>query len=775
MPRKKFAQAPGAAGARPAAETASLRGGLTFGTTINPYGAKPDGLLLPPSAADPNFYPQKREVEHRLGRALTTAEFEAEFYTPPVGSTLPASGTSIFDPVLCELAYRWFCPPGGMVLDPFAGGSVRGVVAGRLGRRYVGIDLRPEQVAANEAQAHIAGAGPAPQWRVGDSRALASLAADVEADFLFTCPPYWNLEVYSDDPADLSTLGREDFFAAQAAIIAAAVALLKNDRFAAWVVGDVRDRDGGYVNLPGRTVEAFEVAGARFYNEAILVTAAGSLPIRAGKQFETSRKLGKTHQQMLVFCKGDPRRATAAVGPVEFADPDAEAPSSVDRPANGHSGPPDALGDVAGGVGTPPVRWAVSAKWLSKPHECNLAGILARCGGGCCRSPSFWPPVSGARRDGAHVLCDWLGPQGCRLPAEDKPVTCLLYPAILNDHDKLILHHRTTFANSVCKGNHGNGPPLIDALGDNLVELFGPAQYARVRADVLAGRDSFFDVPPAVVAAKAREAAEEAARQVPTRRSDNTPAQTPVEAYGSLWAKRDDLFRIAGVPGGKVRTCWALAQGAPGLVTAGSRASPQVNIVAHIARRLGVPCRVHTPQGELSPEVQMAQAAGAEVIQHRAGYNNVIIARAREDAAERGWVEIPFGMECREAVEQTRRQVADLPEGVRRVVVPVGSGMSLAGVLWGLNDAGLDLPVLGVVVGADPGKRLEKFAPPGWRDRCLLKPAGMDYHAECADRLPGLALDPIYEAKCVKFLEPGDLLWVVGSRASLAAKAPAPS
>ncbi|HXF87125.1 MAG TPA: hypothetical protein VNK48_02075 [Xanthobacteraceae bacterium] len=45
------------------------------------------------------------------------------------------SGTSIFDPVLCEIAYRWFCPPGGSVLDPFAGGSVRGIVASRLGRR----------------------------------------------------------------------------------------------------------------------------------------------------------------------------------------------------------------------------------------------------------------------------------------------------------------------------------------------------------------------------------------------------------------------------------------------------------------------------------------------------------------------------------------------------------------------------------------------------------------------------------------------------------------
>src|SRR5690606_601202 len=76
------------------------------------------------------------------------------------------SGTSIFDPVICEIAYRWFCPPNGIVLDPFAGGSVRGIVASRLGRRYVGIELRPEQVAANAAQLNLAD-GPEPEWRQG--------------------------------------------------------------------------------------------------------------------------------------------------------------------------------------------------------------------------------------------------------------------------------------------------------------------------------------------------------------------------------------------------------------------------------------------------------------------------------------------------------------------------------------------------------------------------------------------------------------------------------
>jgi hypothetical protein len=436
------------------------------------------------------------------------------------------SGTSIFDPVLTELAYRWFSPPGGLILDPFAGGSVRGIVASILNRRYIGIDLRAEQVAANERQAaeictyvelpptdieglvsvkisaasarlefngcdpdyirdvchasccqssssptgtmitinpneaatiearggiiisgllqpregekrcpfktedHLCGlhntpdkpfgciaspftlnsngtlivrnrykslkcfkdgkrlpayvafrasldllfgtteaaricahlnndggdleafmpikhyqmllendaikhkrqAEPAentaadgdlmPRWIVGNSLNVESLAPG-EYDFIFSCPPYFDLEIYSDDPADLSNAGAYDVFIQQYnAIIAASVAMLKPDRFACFVVGDIRDKRGMYRNFVSDTIAAFEAAGAELYNEAILVTALGSLPIRVGKQFESGRKLGKTHQNVLVFVKGDPRKATAACGDVEVYVPE---------------------------------------------------------------------------------------------------------------------------------------------------------------------------------------------------------------------------------------------------------------------------------------------------------------------------------------------------------------------------------------------------------------------------------------------------------------------
>lgn len=219
-------------------------------------------------------------------------------------------GGSIFDPTLCELFYRWFAPAGGNILDPFAGGSVRGIVASHLGRAYHGCELRAEQVAANTAQAGIA-KSPLPVWVCDDSRNIAKHYAP-DMDFVFSCPPYADLEVYSDDPRDLSAMDYPAFVAAYREIIAASCSLLRENRFACFVVGDVRDKKGNYRNFVGDTVEAFRAAGLHYYNEAILITAVGSLPIRVNKQFQSGRKLGKTHQNILVFVKGEGKKAAAA-------------------------------------------------------------------------------------------------------------------------------------------------------------------------------------------------------------------------------------------------------------------------------------------------------------------------------------------------------------------------------------------------------------------------------------------------------------------------------
>lgn len=215
------------------------------------------------------------------------------------------TGTSIFDPVLTEIAYKWFCTPGGSILDPFSGGSTRGVVAEYLRFKYTGIELRKEQLEANERQAKAIGLKP--NWICGDSVNLSNLIGKNSSyDLVFTCPPYYDLEIYSESEKDGSAFeSYEMFLEWYKGIFQQATERLKNNRFFVVVVGDIRDKKGIYRNFIGDTVTTFTSLGLHYYNEIILITAVGSLPVRVGRMFTKNRKVGKAHQNILVFYKGD--------------------------------------------------------------------------------------------------------------------------------------------------------------------------------------------------------------------------------------------------------------------------------------------------------------------------------------------------------------------------------------------------------------------------------------------------------------------------------------
>ena len=221
------------------------------------------------------------------------------------------TGTSIFDPVLCEILLQWFSPRGGKVLDPFAGGSVRGIVTAALDREYHGNDLSGEQVEQNRSQAEVLTGHSTvygspvnlPTWTIGDSTNIDQLIKERDFDMMLTCPPYGDLEVYSDDPHDISNMEYEDFLAAYRTILKKSVDMLAENAFAAVVVGEIRDKKGHYRNFVGDTIKAMEDAGMHYYNECILITAISTLCLRAGRQFDASRKVGNTHQKALVFLK----------------------------------------------------------------------------------------------------------------------------------------------------------------------------------------------------------------------------------------------------------------------------------------------------------------------------------------------------------------------------------------------------------------------------------------------------------------------------------------
>jgi len=212
--------------------------------------------------------------------------------------------TSIFDPALCEVLYNWFCVGGKEILDPFAGGSVRGIVANYLGYKYTGIDIRQEQIDSNREQGlDILDVNNQPNWYVGDSSVVLD-EFNKEFDFVFSCPPYADLEVYSDLKGDISNMGYNEFMKAYEEIINKSCKLLKNGGYACFVVGEVRDKKGNYIGFVPDTINAFKKAGMSFYNEAILLNPVASASMRANGNMKTE-KLVKIHQNVLVFKKNN--------------------------------------------------------------------------------------------------------------------------------------------------------------------------------------------------------------------------------------------------------------------------------------------------------------------------------------------------------------------------------------------------------------------------------------------------------------------------------------
>jgi DNA modification methylase len=234
------------------------------------------------------------------------------------------TGTSIFDPVLCEIIYTWFNIPGGYILDPFSGGSVRGIVAGKLGYKYFGIDLSEEQIEANRE--NLAEIDPDKfitkniEWKIDDSLNMDNYTKDNSFDLVFSCPPYFDLEKYSDKTNDLSNMSYDKFLDAYSEIIEKSCSKLKNDRFAVFVVSDIRDKKGCYRNFVATTKELFIQHGLSLYNDVVLIDMLGTAMIRAPKVFTAARKLVKVHQNILIFYKGDVKSISKLHKDIDISD-----------------------------------------------------------------------------------------------------------------------------------------------------------------------------------------------------------------------------------------------------------------------------------------------------------------------------------------------------------------------------------------------------------------------------------------------------------------------
>jgi DNA modification methylase len=277
-----------------------------------------DSFIAPPFSildTKQKYWQDRKQQWKDLGIKSELGRDAGAFSTQ--GGLTKNTDVSIFDPVLTEICYKWFNVDKGSIYDCFAGGSVRGIVAEKLGFKYTGIDLRDEQIEANKNNANEIGVEPT--WYCDDGLNVDKYVEDESVDMVFSCPPYADLEVYSDKENDLSNMDYADFKGVYSEIINKACKKLKQDRFAVFVISEVRNKKGSYYGFVNDTIKAFEDGGLNYYNEIVLANMIGTAPLRARNTFR-NRKVVKIHQNVLVFYKGNLKNIKDNFNDIEIAD-----------------------------------------------------------------------------------------------------------------------------------------------------------------------------------------------------------------------------------------------------------------------------------------------------------------------------------------------------------------------------------------------------------------------------------------------------------------------
>lgn len=230
------------------------------------------------------------------------------------------NGVSLLDPVLAEVICKWFGIEGGTAFDTFAGDSVFGYVSSKLGNTFTGIELRKEQADLNNERVQ----GMRAKYICDDGQNVLDHIGARTQDLFFSCPPYFNLEVYSAKENDASNQDTyDDFMRIIENAFAGAIKCLKDDRFAVVVCGDIRDKNGDYYGFPDDIKRIFVNNGCVLYNELILVDPIGSAMLRCAR-YMRNRKVTKVHQNVLVFYKGNLKNIKNNYKTIEYAGEDLE-------------------------------------------------------------------------------------------------------------------------------------------------------------------------------------------------------------------------------------------------------------------------------------------------------------------------------------------------------------------------------------------------------------------------------------------------------------------
>lgn len=252
---------------------------------------------------------------------------------------------------------------------------------------------------------------------------------------------------------------------------------------------------------------------------------------------------------------------------------------------------------------------------------------------------------------------------------------------------------------------------------------------------------------------------------------------TPIIGFNDIFVKKDCDFFKGGVCGTRGRMIYTIMERLHNanykqVVYACGREDVDLALVAVASDEFAMQrCDIFTPTGEKTVVMNCMEVVNDRVTYHQVpnGYSNVLNARARDFSfGDSDRVMIPMGFVCRVAVETVMHQCTAIPKDVRRIVVYDESGVTVAGIMAGLSYYGRsDISVLGITSKSEPYGVIARIFGVGILDKPSVN---MQYNrvgrVTVNDEVDyaGIKLHTQSDARCVKYLDKGDMLWVCGNK-----------
>ena len=207
--------------------------------------------------------------------------------------------TSVFNPHLAQMILAAYAPKNARIYDPFGGGGTRGFIASAMGHSYFGKEIRQVEVTRILEQQNKLGL----KFDIFCGDALEAYPEKDCFNFSYTCPPYYDLEIYSKLENDLShAKSYKDFLEMLTKVVQNVYDVLKPGSFSIWTVGNFRDKSGELIHFNGDLVRIAKEIGFIMHDEIIFWGASKCASQRSG-QFSSNRKAVRVHEYVEVFKK----------------------------------------------------------------------------------------------------------------------------------------------------------------------------------------------------------------------------------------------------------------------------------------------------------------------------------------------------------------------------------------------------------------------------------------------------------------------------------------